>query len=595
MTNEKEKVWIFTFEYAGIAKVGGLGEVPANQAKYLKKVFEVNVFIPSHGQIERLKEITELEKLSFTCKRQVALNQIGMAESKISCEISYFKCKLNGINIILLSGENTITSKYLDDTIVYNPDTFDMKMLLFSIGMRYYVKYLIANQKTAVPDIIHMHDYHVVIPFIGIKQELLNSNLNIPSIITIHLLTWPRYEIDYYHDCGIDNTPIKVLLKDGIKSLTIQEIFDFCEEPQKEKEEYLPPTVEKIGAFISDLVTTVSESYLYSDIIPNLGKDLIEFKSDFVWDGCDWDYDETYRKVIDKLGNEICEVLQIPNKSLITTNHMKDYLLTYKLSHLKQSPLIKSKKVLAAINEISNGNSFIKTGNIKSFNDSGPLAIATGRISRQKGFDTILEAIPDVIKAIPNAKFLLLILPTEYSLNEINKYAHFVKEYPKNLRIVFGIAAEIFQIAHIGADAYCALSRWEPFGIIALEAMASKLPVIATKVGGLQESIIDIRTDPENGTGILIEKDNPIQFSEALISVFKLAEISNSKNNGGIVSIVNSIPDKTIRNQVLSDKNYYNKIRENCYRRVKEHFGWQIVTKKLNVLYRKVMQLCNKS
>ena len=35
MSKVKDKVWIFTFEYAGIVKVGGLGEVPANQAKHL--------------------------------------------------------------------------------------------------------------------------------------------------------------------------------------------------------------------------------------------------------------------------------------------------------------------------------------------------------------------------------------------------------------------------------------------------------------------------------------------------------------------------------------------------------------------------------
>jgi len=58
LIDKKKNIWIFTFEYAGIAKVGGLGEVPANQAKYLKNDFEVNIFIPSHGQIERLKEIT---------------------------------------------------------------------------------------------------------------------------------------------------------------------------------------------------------------------------------------------------------------------------------------------------------------------------------------------------------------------------------------------------------------------------------------------------------------------------------------------------------------------------------------------------------
>ncbi|MBA7550611.1 hypothetical protein ES705_43130 [subsurface metagenome] len=52
------------------------------------------------------------------------------------------------------------------------------------------------------------------------------------------------------------------------------------------------PTVEKIGAVVCDMVTTVSQSYLISDIIPNCGNDLIMFKSDFIWDGCDWDYNE---------------------------------------------------------------------------------------------------------------------------------------------------------------------------------------------------------------------------------------------------------------------------------------------------------------
>ena len=84
MTKEKEKVWIFTFEYADIAKVGGLGEVPANQAKYLKNDFELTVFMPSHGHIERLKGITELEQLPFTSAYQIDFNPLGIAEPKFS-------------------------------------------------------------------------------------------------------------------------------------------------------------------------------------------------------------------------------------------------------------------------------------------------------------------------------------------------------------------------------------------------------------------------------------------------------------------------------------------------------------------------------
>jgi starch synthase len=261
------------------------------------------------------------------------------------------------------------------------------------------------------------------------------------------------------------------------------------------------------------------------------------------------------------------------------------------MSHLDRSPLIQSEKILKVINEISNGNEFVKNGYIKAFDQSGPLVITTGRISPQKGFETILEAIPTVIKVIPNAKFLFLILPTEYSLNEIRYYAQYVKKYPDNLRIIFGVAKDIFYLTHIASDIYCALSRWEPFGIIALEAMSVKLPIIATKVGGFQETVIDIRNYPEIGTGILIDKDNPIEFGNALISLLKLKEISEKVKSKDAIyetenfQIVNQIPDKILESLVLLDPNYYNKIKENCYRRVKNNFRWNIVSEKLVELY----------
>ena len=592
---KKDKLWIFTFEYAGIIKFGGLAEVPANQAKNLVDEFEITVFIPSHGQIESLIKTTKVEKLPFSCVGRIDPSLFGSYEPESDYNIAFYNVKLNNVNIILVSGENSFSSKYLDDKIVYNPDTFAGKMCLFSIGMHYYAEYLIQHQMESLPDIIHMHDYHVVISFIGVKQALMKKNLDVPSIITIHLLTWPRFSLSYYKACGIDDTPIRILLPTGFKLLTIKEILALCEETFKTPQEYKPPSVEKVGAIVSDLVTTVSQSYLKTDIIPKLGQDLISFKTDFVWDGCDWDYDEIYRRVIQIIDSEIRSILNIPNDAKLTREDIKRYLLTYKIANLSQSPLINSKKVLETINEISNGNPFIKNGNIKAFNESGPLVISTGRITPQKGFEVILDAIPEVIKFIPNARFLMLILPTDYNLDEIKTYAKFVKLYPDNLRIIFGVATDIFYLAHIAADAYAALSRWEPFGINALEAMSSKLPIIATKVGGLQESIVDLRQDPEKGTGILIEKDNPSQFANALISIFKLAEIAEKvKETGSIYStetllMANKIPDCVIKSRVLLNANYYDKIKENCYNRVKNNFRWSIVSKKLIALYSKMI------
>lgn len=583
-------IWILNFEYQGIAKVGGLGEVSANQTRKLSNSFDFLVLMPSHGQIERLKEVTSVEKLSFNCKgkQDFTFNKKEIKHQEY--DITFYQLCLNNVKLILFSGENDFTRKYLDDEIVYNPDTFDGKVCLYSLGMRHYVKHVIETNEIELPDIIHIHDYHAVIPFIAVKQELTKNHFDVSSIITFHLLTWPRYDLEFYRTCGIGDTPFNVLFKNGPKNLTLLEIWNILEDKTGKKEKSLP-SIEQVGAIASDLVITVSESYLKSDIIPNLGGELISFKTDFVWNGCDWDYYEIQQNVMENLGKEIRSIMKISEDKPITRSDMKRYLLTYKIGNIKESPLIKSKRVLEIINEISNGNPFIKNGNIKSFSDTGPLLISTGRISKQKGFETIFEAIPLVVKKIPNAKFLLLILPTEYSLKEIKLYTEYVKEFPNNLRILFGIAPDIFNLAHISADVYAALSRWEPFGIIALEAMASKLPVIATRIGGLRESIIDIRENTKKGTGLLIPREQEQEFADALILFFKLSQISELSRQGKSVEMIkkdinlDKIYDNNLMNYLMENPRYYDEIRQNCYERVENHFRWSIVSEKLKRLY----------
>lgn len=597
MSKYKDTIWILAFEYAGVKKVGGLAEVPANQATSLKDHYNFQVFVPSHGQLKRIKKNHQVQKLPIECSGKLKIytkNNNSLITGVY--KIGFYQFELKGVTIILLKGENGFTEHYLDDNGVYNPETFEAKLALYAKGMRCYMNSLIDTEQQNLPNIIHLHDYHVVIPFISIKQELFSNHLDIPSIITIHLLTWPRYELDFLKNCGIDETPVTIRLKDGMKVMNVEEIFELCRDSKSEKKEK-PPTMEKIGAVISDLVISVSKSYLESDIIPNLGEDLINFKSDFVWNGCDWDYYEMKRRVIDNLGTDIREYLNIPPTEEISRENMRNYLLTHKIGNLDQSPLINSEKILNIINQISNCNPFVKNGRIRAFDQSGPLALSTGRLSKQKGFELILDSIPEIIKEIPNAKFLFLILPTEYSLDKIKEYSKYVKMFPDNLRIIFGVASDIFDLAHLSADVYCAVSRWEPFGIIALEAMASKLPIIATKVGGLQESVIDIREDAEDGTGLLIKKDDKQQFINAIVSLFRLSIIDNKNTfNKNIPSeIIEEIHDQKIRTIVKENPNYYSKIEENCYKRVENNFRWEQVSEKLITLYNQIKELHKKS
>ena len=599
MIEEKKKVWIFSFEYAGVAKVGGLGEVPANQANHLVEEFDITVFMPSHGQLEILKNKYKLEKLPFKCVGQINPSLFGLEQSEAECNITFYRFKIENVSIVLLSGENSFTSKYLDDITVYNPTTIMGKIALFSLGIHCLVNQFIENYKDKLPEIVHLHDYHVVLGYLGMKQALTKKGLEITSILTIHLLTWPRFEYEFYRLSGIDDTPVRVSLSEGFRILNLREIFLLSQESNGKTTDQQIPTVEKIGAIISDIVTTVSQSYLMSDIIPNCGNELIKFKADFIWDGCDWDYFDIFNKVVEIHGSEILEILKLSYLNEINEAHMKEFLLKYKIGNLSQSPLINSQNVLNAINQISNGNLFVKDGIVKVFSDSGPLILTTGRISPQKGFDTILKTIPEVLKVIPNAKFLFLILPTDYSLNEIRSYSDYVKQYPENIRIIFGVASEIFNLAHLSADIYCALSRWEPFGIMALEAMACKIPIIATKVGGLQETIIDAGLYPKIGTGLLISKDNPPQLAKALISLLKASEVafrvkssvSHTIYKADTLNIVNQIPDEIIKSHVLINPNFFINIKENCYKRVKENFTWNIVTKKLSRLYLDLLKL----
>ena len=62
-------------------------------------------------------------------------------------------------------------------------------------------------------------------------------------------------------------------------------------------------------------------------------------------------------------------------------------------------------------------------------------------------------------------------------------------------------------------------SRWEEaFGLVALEAALMERPVIATRVGGLPEIVVD------GVTGILVEKENSEELASAISRLLKNPE-----------------------------------------------------------------------
>jgi glycosyltransferase involved in cell wall biosynthesis len=77
------------------------------------------------------------------------------------------------------------------------------------------------------------------------------------------------------------------------------------------------------------------------------------------------------------------------------------------------------------------------------------------------------------------------------------------------VRLLGRVAHERLPELYRSADAVVAVPRYEPFGIVPLEAMACGVPVIASAVGGMLDTVED------GGTGLHVPPDDPAALAAA--------------------------------------------------------------------------------
>src|SRR4030065_2758369 len=102
------------------------------------------------------------------------------------------------------------------------------------------------------------------------------------------------------------------------------------------------------------------------------------------------------------------------------------------------------------------------------------------------------------------------------------------------------------------ADVSVVPSLFEPFGIVALEAMAAKCPVVVSDTGGLSE-IVD-----HDVTGVKVYPNN----TESLA--------------WGITKI-------------LQDDNFSKHLRENAYKKILEKYDWDKIAQQTRLMYESVL------
>jgi glycogen synthase len=138
------------------------------------------------------------------------------------------------------------------------------------------------------------------------------------------------------------------------------------------------------------------------------------------------------------------------------------------------------------------------------------LVLLIGRLVYEKGFQLALEAMPRLIAAAPGTRFLVAGSGTHEE--ELKKQAEELGLMDHGTFLGW-IADDVLRSLYAIADLTVVPSIYEPFGLVALEAMASGCPVIVADTGGLREVV------PHEGAGLRFRSRDPAALAEVAIRV----------------------------------------------------------------------------
>ncbi|MEH7390430.1 glycosyltransferase family 4 protein [Bacillus sp. JJ1474] len=162
----------------------------------------------------------------------------------------------------------------------------------------------------------------------------------------------------------------------------------------------------------------------------------------------------------------------------------------YMKRELNQVFRLRNEKKLHIISNGTAANTHVKDGlkalEVMPIQKNKRLIFSIGRIVKEKGFDTIIEAAQKMQRQFPDVYF---IVAGKGPL--LDKYQRMVDRLQlQNLLFFVGYVSDEQRTALLNLCRMAVFpSRYEPFGIVALEAMQAGKPTIVSNTGGLKEIV----------------------------------------------------------------------------------------------------------
>ena len=191
---------------------------------------------------------------------------------------------------------------------------------------------------------------------------------------------------------------------------------------------------------------------------------------------------------------------------------------------------------------IYHGVSLYEVSDSVEKNNSEPLYIGClARFEKRKGIETLVRAMPEVIKIFPSVQLLL-------AGSDPTNYSYTIKALVRKLKLeanvkIIGFCVTPLEFLH-DLDIFAFASSSEGFGIVLIEAMSVRRPVIASDIYPINHIV------QHGTTGLLVETGSHHAFAQGFIELLGDAEKRRRMGDAGYQRCMNEFSLEKSLNRV---------------------------------------------